>query len=618
MLSGGVHSVGFVHKSFRACVEMTGSDDTPLLGPIIELDGDALADVQIQGDLDSYWIPKFTLLAPELTATATIFAPLDRRGFICSLTVENHSNSTRSVRVGWGGCWESTCLAAGKCRPMTGVKHATVESQGPASPVIEFRGNTPLFAVAFLADGPTSACLRSAKCEGATEEDLGHFNVIDCEPIYYELTSEFSLAASQKQTMTVYVGVGLEESSAIATAAEMQLQGWERLLSSLSSWLNRRIIDCDDPVLKHIMNVNSFYNYFYSQAITLDSEQLILTSARSSQSDMCGIYADRDAMRWSLPAVLQINWTQARKMLIYAFTTQLNNVGSRSRFLDGISLRPGLALDELCAPVRALQMYLQVTGDMSILFDRRVQTGVNTIKDILMVQRNPETMLFETLWSPSGEVSKYPYMCLANVLAWRVLLDLGMLYDRIRDMDRVDEATALSNKLRAAIQKHFVVSGPMGDMFARSIDLKGNFDLGDDPFGSLKLLTYFGFCEKDDAVYNNTIAWINSEHNTSKQNPSVPDLVNDLLSGNSSSGLDFLKIAQLDDGIACNEIDLPNGKVVTGKAYSACAGYLAYGLRFALNAKLPEAAAVHMQRRPSGTLYQPPPEMNQQSKKARV
>lgn len=617
--TGGVQSAGFVHKGFRACVEMSGSDDTPLLGPVIEVNGEALPITKIQSELDSYWIPKFAITAPQLTANATIFAPLDRRGFICSLTVENRSQSKLTIRAGWGGCWESTCLAAGKCRPMTGVKHATVESQGPASPVIEFRGNTPLFAVAFLADDPASARLWSDKSEDVSEGDRGHFNVVAGEPIYYELLSDFELGVSEIRTVTVYVGIGLEESSAVASAAEMQLQGWERLLGGLSSWLKRRIIECDDDVLKHTMNINSFYNYFYSQATTLDSEQLILMSARSSQSDVCGIYSDRDAMRWSMPAVMQINWAQARKMLIYAFTTQLNNVGSRARFLDGILLQPGFALDQLCAPVRALQMYLQITEDVSILFDRRVQTGVNTIKDILMVQRNSNTMLFETLWSPSGEVSKYPYGCLANVLVWRVLLDLGMLYERIRDMDRVDEATALSNKLRAAIQKHFVVKGPMGDMFARSIDMNGNFDLGDDPFGSLKLLTYFGFCAKDDKVYKNTVEWINSEHNAERrQNPSVPDLVNDLLSGNSASVLDFLKTAELDDGIACDEIGSSDGAVLSGRAYSACAGYLAFGLRFALDATLPKAAAVHMQRKPSGTLYQPPPEMNQQSKKARV
>ena len=111
--TGGVQSAGFVHKGFRACVEMSGSDDTPLLGPVIEVNGEALPITKIQSELDSYWIPKFAITAPQLTANATIFAPLDRRGFICSLTVYNHSQSKLTIRAGWGGCWESVCQRVG-------------------------------------------------------------------------------------------------------------------------------------------------------------------------------------------------------------------------------------------------------------------------------------------------------------------------------------------------------------------------------------------------------------------------------------------------------------------------------------------------------------------------
>lgn len=615
--TGGIQSAGFMHKGLRACVEMNGSASSPLLSPFVEVDGADVLTQNVENKLTSYWIPEFSLRTSKLALTATIFAPLDRRGFICCMTLENLSGSPQKVRAGWRGCWESTCIASGKSRPMTGVKHATVNSADACGPVIEFRGNTPLFAIAFLADEKMSARV----WDGSADNDNGDnkVGVVAGSPICYELLDDFILKPSEKRIIALYTGIGLEENSAAASAMEMRLQGWDRLQAGLASWLDRHVIECEDESLKRLMNVNSFYNFFFAQATTLDSEQLVLTSARSPQSNQCAVYNDRYAMRWSLPAVLQISWAQARKMLIYAFTTQLNNVGSRSRFIDGISLEPGLALDQLCAPVRALQMYLQITGDMSILFDRRVQTGVNTIKDILMVQRNPNTMLFETLWSPSGELSKYPYACLPNVLAWRILIDLGLLYDRIRDMDRVDEAIALSNRLRAAIQKHFVVAGPNGDMFARSIDLKGNFELGDDPEGSLKLLTYFGFCAPNDGVYKNTVTWIESEHNPDRPaNLSVTDLVNDLLSARNAEALELLAKMQSDGGIACGSIQPSNEEEITSKANAACAGFLAFGLRYALNAELPKASAVKKQRQPSGTLYQPPPEMNQQSKKARM
>ena len=57
--------------------ELCGSDSQPLLKPIVEVNGKPLDISRIQADLVSYWIPRFTMPTPELTATATIFAPLD-------------------------------------------------------------------------------------------------------------------------------------------------------------------------------------------------------------------------------------------------------------------------------------------------------------------------------------------------------------------------------------------------------------------------------------------------------------------------------------------------------------------------------------------------------------
>jgi len=613
-----------MHAGLRGGVELRGAAEDPLLRPVIEVDGHELPNSHAQGELVSYWVPRFTIPTPELTATFSIFAPLDRRGFVCALELENLSSKSLEVRAGWRGCWQSSHLAAGLSRQISGAKYANVSSRTMGAPVVEFRGITPLFAMALLPEHTIPSRICNDRNECLTERTTDGISAQSGAPLTYELMEELTLAPSEKRSTALFVGIGLEERSAVASAAEMRYQGWERLLTHLIAWLDKHSIVTDDELLKRLMNVNSFYNFFYAQAKTLDREELVLTSARSHDSDLCGVYRDRDAMRWSLPAVMQINWAQARNMLIYTFTTQLPNVGMHSRFIDGIALEPGLALDQLCAPVRALQMYLEITGDMSILFDRRVQTGINTVKDIMMVQRNPHTVLFETLLAPSGEVAKYPYVCFPNVLAWRILLDLASLYDRIKDLDRVDEAEALSSKLRSAIQKHFVVAGPMGDMFAHNVDLEGNFELGDDPQGSLALLAYFGFCSPDDGIYRNTLAWINSEHNPAREAAreahrlSIADLVNDLLCCHSPEALDFLRRAELDDGIACEWVETSKGTAVGGLASAASAGFLAFGLRQALNATLPEAAAVQKQRKPTGTLYQPPPEMDQGSKKARV
>ncbi len=149
--TGGIESAGFVHNGFRACVELRGAPDAPLLRPVVEIDGRELPNSHMHSDLLAYWIPRFTVPTPELAATSTIFAPLDRRGFICALELENLSSAEIKVRAGWRGCWQSSHIAAGLSRRISGAKYANISSRAPGAPVVEFRGNIPLFAMALPA-----------------------------------------------------------------------------------------------------------------------------------------------------------------------------------------------------------------------------------------------------------------------------------------------------------------------------------------------------------------------------------------------------------------------------------------------------------------------------------
>ncbi|MCX8052184.1 MAG: glycoside hydrolase family 125 protein [Armatimonadetes bacterium] len=631
--TAGISRVGFVYEGFRACIELHGTPKCPLLRPTVSIDGEETFDTEINSDLVSYWIPKFDVCRSSIRASALVFAPMDRRGFVCALRIENTSDRSVKLKAGWRGCWASTYYAANLPKPMAGVKHGSISSYRPGVPVVEYRGHTPLFAMAIVPQEVVPAEVSDSEGHVAAEWSAETLSATPGVPLYFALIDEYTLAAGEQRDVPVYVGFGLEEVSAIASAEELRLQGWERTLSSLKAWLDARTIECEDEFFKRLVNVNSFYSYFYSQAVALDTEEMTIVTARSSSNEFCGTYRDRDALLWSFPAVLQVSWSQARKMLIHALTTQLANVGVRSRYINGVVLEPGLQLDQLCAPIHALDKYVQVTGDMSVLFDRRVQHGINIIQQTLAAQRHPEVELFETLLLPSGEPSRFPYVCYSNVMVWRALRDAARLYDRIRDLDRAMEAGQLADRIRAAILANFVVDGPFGKMFARAIDLEGNFELGDDPAGSLQMLAYLEFCTADDPVYRKTVQWIYSEHNPFSNcaatfaqpsacggpGPSVLSVVNELLIGRKEAALDFLERAKLDDGIACESVDQTTGRAISGKAHAAIAGYLAYGLRTALNLELPETAEVPQRRRPSEVLYQPPPpEAAQIPKKARL
>jgi len=308
-------------------------------------------------------------------------------------------------------------------------------------------------------------------------------------------------------------------------------------------------------------------------------------------------------------------------MLEYAFTVQLRNVGVHGRFIDGVVLEPGFELDELCAPVHALWLYVRTTGDMSILFDRRIQAGVNHIQQLLSLRRHPKLPLFETMLGPCNDPARYPYLTYDNVLVWRMLKDLAWMYDRIRDLDRAEEAAELAEEVKRAIWRHCVVQGPFGEMFAWAVDLEGRYQLSDDPTGSLQLLSFLEFVPPEAPAYQNTVRWIHSSENPfsfescafglpgceHEPHPSLFSAANDLLTGRAGHALDMLRRTELDGGIACETLDENTGRLRSGRGFASCAGYLAFGMNYALRGSGAAAVLTKPEPRPADRLYHPPP-----------
>lgn len=615
----GIHSVGFVSETLRGCVELCGSSATPLIAPFVEIDSvNLLQDVKTSSMLD-YWVPNFQTQNGKLSVKYTIAASMERRGFVAFLEVTNISQQKIDIRAGWSGTWHESVLSSGQTKKMCAVKSISAANNTPATVTFEFIGNSPIFGLSLM----------SPECGniGLFSED----SQLD-QPDSYRMHSDLVLEPGEKQSFSLYVGVGLEEISAVAASRELALQGVGKIIASTRDWLREHTIHCDSADIKYLINHNSFYNFFYSQAITLDTEEFILTTSRNSSNMNCGIYRDRDAMRWSMPAVLQISWANARLMLLYGLTRQLNNIGVHSKFINGIALEPGLQLDQLCAPIRALDTYVDLTGDLSLLFDIRVQTAINKVQEILADLRHPTEALFETLLRPSGEYSRLPYVCYSNALVCRILEDIAVLYSRIRDMDRADDAMVLARSVRESILNNFIVQGPFGPMFAHSIDLQGGYDFGDDVEGSLVLLAYLNFCKPDDPIYVNTVKWINSEYNPecsvhnltwSGENDagfSVIGAINQILANNRSDLLEFLCASPMDNGLAAEKIDRTTGIAINDGSYASCAGYLAFGLRKTVNATVPATAVVvqSKKQKPNEALYHPPPKANVHAKKARL
>ena len=143
-----------------------------------------------------------------------------------------------------------------------------------------------------------------------------------------------------------------------------------------TDWLDARRWPIPDAQLERLYNTNLFFCLFYSAGITLDTEELVLVTSRSPRYYVSAAYWDRDSLLWSFPTVVDADPALARRMLDYVFGRQRRNLGVHSRYIDGTVLEPGFELDELMAPVLALERYVGATATGTVWRTTRSAPGL--------------------------------------------------------------------------------------------------------------------------------------------------------------------------------------------------------------------------------------------------
>ena len=77
--------------------------------------------------------------------------------------------------------------------------------------------------------------------------------------------------------------------------------------------------------------------------------------------------------------------------------------------------------------------------------------------------------------------------------------------------NKYGKLTLEAEKVKKTVMDNCVFENNNGKYFGWSVDLKGNHDVYDEPPGSLQLLAYYGFVEKDNEIWNNTVNMIRSK-----------------------------------------------------------------------------------------------------------
>ncbi|MBP5717683.1 MAG: glycoside hydrolase family 125 protein [Abditibacteriota bacterium] len=607
--NAGIEKLGFMMSAFKSIVELHGPDDTPLIAPVAEVDGKNIFD-DCRYRMEKHWIPNFVAGGGGLDASYAIYPVLNRRSFAVVITLTNTSLKSLTVNTGIRGAWKRAYHTVGVKKLMYGVKSGRIGTLDKQLSVFEFRGPWPMFAVAVYSVG-TANKVRSGLEEGNA------VHAADEQAIHYERTISVNMEPGETLKLPFYIGIGPEEISAASAAKETAMQGSERVANAIRNWLDIHTFVCKDKTAADIINANNLYSYFYTQFVTIDTEKFVIATAGTSDCDHCGIYMDRAANRHAFPAVLQMNNAQARDVIEYVFNHQIKNIGLRSRFIDGVTLENGFELDQLCAPIRAIALYTQFTDDFSLLFDLKVQNGINKIMNILEAQYDKKTGLYETLLRSNGKYSEHPYICFQNVLVWRILLDTSKLYGSIHDLDRADNMNRMAADLKKAIDKNFIKDSEFGKVYAYSVDGDGNFILDDESEGSLSILPYFEFCKDDNVIYLNTLRMVKKIREKWGQIRTF-DIVNDLRlaasAGEAIDMLDSLSFMPLGEEYVLSTDDDTR---LRRNHNASVAGMLAYTLRMAIESDRYKKKRITKDLL-LNSLYQAPPPTTENRRKARL
>ena len=566
---GAIEGISCLYMSVKGMIELRGNEG--FIRPFFRCDGKKMKTC-LSWERSHYWIPSRVSEEGGIRIRCTYLAPVRERGFAIRLEAENHSDTVHEIQAGVNGAWDETLhtvnesipLTAGKTVKRSGWNQMFVFQQVPALPLIAF-------APVIGDDQPFSHYDQGAEW---TQEGFS-----------YSIHKTVRLEPDESMHLDLFFGVGYEEVAAAAGAKEMLRQGYDALLERTVSWLTEREKPSEDDQIRIILNTNLFFAFFYASGRTIDTEELCMMTSRSPRYYVSAAYWDRDSLLWAFPAIVETDPEYARELLLAVFTRQSRNFGIHSRYIDGTVLEPGFELDELCAPVIALERYITKTQDMSLLNDPGILEALNSILIRLENRRHPSVPLFSTFLQPTDDMHNYPYLTYDNMLAWKALHCLARWLNR-------PELGKTAENVKAAILQHCTAEQDGKRVFLWSVDLKGCRDIYDEPPGSLQLLPFYGFCSGDDPVWQATVSMIRDEtysfsfagHPIAEigckhaPHPWVLSVCNSLLSGHREAALRHLKAMTMDNGLACESVDEDSGICTTGAAFATCAGFLAFAL----------------------------------------
>lgn len=606
---GGIDRITVLHAGMAGLIEWAGDGATPLLQLRVRVDGSPVPLRDATWRRLDRWIPTFTLTTADgLTVTGTICAPAGypaARGFLVRLEAENRGRAPVEVAaeldLAWG--WSRHWIASG--RPLPGANTLAVDGSGGGLILESDGGRGP--ALAILAGHP--ATLSAASADGATGDPQPHagddsataatdrgVSAANGVVVRAGVAQTVALERGRRAVRAFFVGAGRERDGAVAAAAILRRTGADAWLRQTRLELSHILRPAQDPRRAELLNRNLLFNRYFAIGRGIDDDRLHLLRSRSPLCPAPALFNDREALLWTLPALIIADPGLAREAMFRVFETFSERSGEHRRYLDGGAFDPGFSLDQFLLYPWLADHYAAATGDDTVLDDPLVGQIVHETDAGAFMRLHPEHLAAHTELLPGGEPADYPYPTTANVLLHAFAAALDRLAEHGADEaagggEEQPRFRGAATEVAATVWQHCVTEIDGEPVLTSSATLEGDAAVYDDPVLSLGLLPFFGFCAPDDPVWRGTMDYLRSERYPLWRTGAVPGLASrsqparahlaalctDLLGPHRDDALERLRQLRLPAGLAAALYD-----PATGDAHephdAALAGFLARAL----------------------------------------
>lgn len=605
--------INVLHGASAGLIEWSGGTNG-LLRPAITFGGDAVDMQTARWRRLDRWIPVFTAtLSDGSVITGTICAPggyPPARGFTLRIEAENRGRAARELHVDLDVEWTWSSLRIASARPLPGANLLGIDDTGVALILETDGGRGPALAVGTshppqLTAGHGAGELQRLPPGATLAADNG-------APLRARIRQVVQVRSNSRAGVVFNIGAGRERDGALAAVSSLRRAGPDHWLRQARLELSHTLRSAQDHRWAEPLNRNLLFNRYYALGRAIDDDRLYLLRSRSPLCPAPAVFNEREALLWSLPALIIADPGIAREAMFRAFELASERSGEHLRYIDGGSYDAGFVLDQFLLYAWAVDHYVAASGDASVLDDPLTRQIVLETDAAAYMRLHPQHVLAGTELLPSGDVADYPFATMANVLLWRFADSLPRLQPAEPDGAAQDPPRRFQDatgEIAAAVWHHCVSDVEGHPILAASANLEGDAAVYDDPALSLAMLPFFGFCTTDDPVWRATIEFLRSPHYPLWKTGRIPGLAGragsklprtaalcaDLLTHEAPAALDRLLRLQLPSGVAAAGYD-PDTGAGSEPHHAALAGFVAWTLVHAAEPKQAGAGRRKMRR----------------------